>query len=379
MLFWLFIVLTVAFLLYACLFGASSTGYIGSLHRMLTSCWCLRPCVDKCFGPRCCKILRHVEDVCCWRPNPLLQLFYLALMGGGFVLYWMHSIPYIPNPRLPAWHRYSSYLVMATGIFVFVLASFCDPGVVTAGSLHRYSRIPFDGVVYKPKMCRTCMLPRPARSKHCVICNKCVARFDHHCPWLNSCVGERNYRWFLLFLIYHSCLCFYSTYIHGMILFHFSRDVHRLHEAYYLDKNGNPKELSWWQCIQYLFIRHNVVLAILIFCVVIGFALFGFWAYHMWLVRCGTTTNETFKWQDVKEDLLEHEGRAKEKVSMPRNIYNEGFFANLSAVFFPLSSRKVDGFIGGAQLENLDRKSAGATRNRSHATKTSKATHPHFQ
>ena len=120
----------------------------------------------------------------------------------------------------------------------------------------------------------------------------------------------------------------------------------------------------------------------------------------MWLVRCGTTTNETFKWQDVKEDLLEHEGRAKEKarpylylslafdglhvslmlqVSMPRNIYNEGFFANLSAVFFPLSSRKVDGFIGGAQLENLDRNSAGATRNRSHATKISKATHPHFQ
>jgi len=51
-----------------------------------------------------------------------------------------------------------------------------------------------------PQFCLTCMTRRPIRSKHCRSCGKCVARFDHHCGWINNCVGAGNNAPFLLAL-----------------------------------------------------------------------------------------------------------------------------------------------------------------------------------
>lgn len=45
------------------------------------------------------------------------------------------------------------------------------------------------------------------RTKHCGSCNKCVEKFDHHCKWLNHCVGARNYVAFVVSVVSASLAC----------------------------------------------------------------------------------------------------------------------------------------------------------------------------
>ncbi|KWU41499.1 zf-DHHC-domain-containing protein [Rhodotorula sp. JG-1b] len=53
--------------------------------------------------------------------------------------------------------------------------------------------------------------PKPERTHHCSVCQTCVLKFDHHCPWIKGCVGLHNERSFVLFLVYFSIACLFAA------------------------------------------------------------------------------------------------------------------------------------------------------------------------
>ncbi|NXN98065.1 ZDH23 Palmitoyltransferase, partial [Rhinopomastus cyanomelas] len=65
----------------------------------------------------------------------------------------------------------------------------------------------------KKDWCAKCQLIRPARAGHCRLCGRCVRRLDHHCVWINSCVGEQNHQAFILALSF-----FMLTAVYGITL-----------------------------------------------------------------------------------------------------------------------------------------------------------------
>ncbi|CAK56241.1 unnamed protein product (macronuclear) [Paramecium tetraurelia] len=69
------------------------------------------------------------------------------------------------------------------------------------------------------KICKTCQSYKPLRAHHCSQCKQCVFRMDHHCMWLNICIGMQNYKYFMM-LIFYLNLCiilvlitYFQTYI----------------------------------------------------------------------------------------------------------------------------------------------------------------------
>lgn len=65
----------------------------------------------------------------------------------------------------------------------------------------------------KYRMCLKCDAFKPGRTHHCSVCGRCVVKMDHHCPWVNNCVGLGNHKFFLLFLLYVFTSSIYAMFL----------------------------------------------------------------------------------------------------------------------------------------------------------------------
>ncbi|KAJ0979527.1 hypothetical protein J5N97_015001 [Dioscorea zingiberensis] len=60
------------------------------------------------------------------------------------------------------------------------------------------------------RYCQKCSTYKPPRAHHCRVCKRCVLRMDHHCVWINNCVGHANYKIFFVFVLYAVTACIHS-------------------------------------------------------------------------------------------------------------------------------------------------------------------------
>lgn len=184
------------------------------------------------LGQRGFRFMGNAWNYLIFTANPILMLLYCLVTFGGFIVYLIQGIHWLPED---SYHRLYAHFVVIASFVTFALATSSDPGVVSSDNIKSMSgRYPYDNTLYFPQsICNTCAIPKPARSKHCALCGHCVTRFDHHCVWINNCVGGANYKYFLLFVAQHVHLTWYGTYNLLLILSRIA-EHHRVWTARYV-------------------------------------------------------------------------------------------------------------------------------------------------
>jgi len=171
---------------------------------------------------------------------------------------------------------------------------------------------PFDYCLFHPGYyCSTCRFPKPARSKHCSLCKACIQKQDHHCIWINNCVGRNNYIWFNLLLLAIAALLAYGAGLGYTLLD--ARLQERLVPAALTRGSFTAKRwstrLTWSQWVNMWGWAIGVdwqIGAVMMLSTMSCPLSLGFLLYHIYLMWAGMTTNESAKWADWKEDVQDH-------------------------------------------------------------------------
>ncbi|KAK0635335.1 DHHC palmitoyltransferase-domain-containing protein [Bombardia bombarda] len=160
---------------------------------------------------------RKLERYCCTCATYFpLAFVYGMTTWAVFVVVTLSSIP-----SGVSWLGQSTALV-AIALYLllnwsYTTAVFTPPGSTTNdigySTLPTHQPPPTSSLTVKSngelRFCKKCQARKPDRAHHCSSCRRCVLKMDHHCPWLATCIGLRNHKAFLLFLIYTTIFSMY--------------------------------------------------------------------------------------------------------------------------------------------------------------------------
>ena len=138
------------------------------------------------------------------------MLVYLIMMFGSLLALLLFAFPckytdltaYLDSifeSDISIWASLLCITLFTLTFFFFTLAAYKDPGYIRNDGVNFMDLL---NVCESTQLCAECETIRTTRSRHCSVCGCCVERFDHHCPWINNCVGLKNHNVFLAYLTF---------------------------------------------------------------------------------------------------------------------------------------------------------------------------------
>mmetsp|Transcript_114060 Transcript_114060/g.223721 ORF Transcript_114060/g.223721 Transcript_114060/m.223721 type:complete len:353 (-) Transcript_114060:229-1287(-) len=193
--------------------------------------------------------------------------------------------------------------------------------------------------------CKWCGKYKPDRCHHCRVCNMCILKMDHHCPWIYNCVGFANYKFFFLLLLY-------SVLDTHLIVWTMAESVRRC-----VEEPSTP-----FATMFLTFFTETLAF----FLMVLVTMFFGF---HIWLMSKAMTTIEF-----CEKSMPKNESDGSR--SYDTSVYDLGLCGNVRAVlgsnillwFFPCSRPTGDGlnFMSDETRLTKDLESGKGIRRRTH-------------
>ncbi|KAJ8568521.1 hypothetical protein K7X08_028054 [Anisodus acutangulus] len=216
-------------------------------------------------------------------PNPRRLLLTIVPISLSSLVFAVYVAKDVKNSSIIV-----NFCVLLT-LIVFanlIMVSVMDPGIIpkndessfpesTENGRIRSKRVVINEVELKLKHCHICNIYRPPRSCHCVTCDNCVEKFDHHCPWTGQCIGLRNYRLYVLLLVMATL---YFVYI-------FAFSCQKIQQKN--DGNGMGLIDLVRDCPE--------TLALACFSFVAALFVGGLTCYHMYLIATNQTGYENFR------------------------------------------------------------------------------------
>ncbi|XP_078428383.1 DHHC-type zinc finger family protein isoform X2 [Wolffia australiana] len=201
-------------------------------------------------------------------------------------------------------------------LFTYVTAVRRDPGGVPSSftpdiedpavSIHEVKRKSGD-----LRYCQKCCHYKPPRAHHCRVCKRCILKMDHHCIWINNCVGHGNYKIFFVFVLHAVITCMYS--LKGII------------------------RSCWWAVPRTI---RMIICGLLLFPLTL--ALLVLLGWHVYLVSQNKTTIEYY-------EGVRAMGLAEDNAYAIRHPYDLGVYENLVSILGPSICSwacPVSGYIG---------------------------------